>query len=90
MNKDEKVLEIVNGVITDRLTQLIEEMSEYDFVDMIGDMYFDQTGKNIEDDTDDDEDFDKDEYLNEIIGSRVLPLLHKLMEYGIGKDIPTN
>jgi len=90
MNKDEKVLEIVNGVITDRLTQLIEEMSEYDFVDMIGDMYFDQTGKNIEDDTDDDEDFDKDEYLNEIIGSLVLPLLHKLMEYGIGKDIPTN
>ena len=90
MNKDEKVLEIVNGVITDRLTQLIEEMSENDFVDMISDMYFDQTGKNIEDDTDDDEDFDKDEYLNKIIGSRVLPLLHKLMEYGIGKDIPTN
>jgi len=89
MNKDEKVLEIVNSVITDRLTQLIEEMSDNEFVEMIGDMYFDQTGKNIEDDTDDDEDFDKDEYLNEIIGSRVLPLLHKICEYGIGKDIPT-
>jgi len=89
MNKDEKVLEIVNSVITDRLTQLIEEMSNNEFVEMIGDMYFDQTGKNIEDDTDDDEDFDKDEYLNEIIGSRVLPLLHKICEYGIGKDIPT-
>jgi hypothetical protein len=89
MNKDEKVLEIVNGVITDRLTQLIEEMSDNEFVEMIGDMYFDQTGKNIEDDTDDDEDFDKDEYLGEIIGSRVLPLLHKICEYGIGKDIPT-
>ena len=88
MNKDEKVLEIVNSVITDRLTQLIEEMSDNEFVEMIGDMYFDQTGKNIEDDTDDDEDFDKDEYLNEIIGSRVLPLLHKICEYGIGKDIP--
>ena len=88
MNKDEKVLEIVNSVITDRLTQLIEEMSNNEFVEMIGDMYFDQTGKNIEDDTDDDEDFDKDEYLNEIIGSRVLPLLHKICEYGIGKDIP--
>jgi hypothetical protein len=88
MNKNEKVLEIVNGVITDRLTQLIEEMSDNEFVEMIGDMYFDQTGKNIEDDTDDD--FDQHEYLNEIIGSRVLPLLHKLMEYGIGKDIPTN
>jgi hypothetical protein len=89
MNKNEKVLEIVNGVITDRLTQLIEEMSDNEFVEMIGDMYFDQTGKNIEDDTDDDEDFDKDEYLNGIIGSRVLPLLHKICEYGIGKDIPT-
>lgn len=90
MNKEEKVLEIVNGVITDRLTQLIEEMSDNEFLEMIGDMYFDQTGKNIEDDTDDDEDFDKDEYLNEIIGSRVLPLLHKICEYGIGKEIPLN
>ncbi len=60
MNKEEKVLEIVNGVITDRLTQLIEEMSDNEFLEMIGDMYFDQTGKNIEDDTDDDEEFDKD------------------------------
>ena len=60
MNKEEKVLEIVNSVITDRLTQLIEEMSDNEFVEMIGDMYFDQTGKNIEDDTDDDEDFDHD------------------------------
>ena len=87
MNKEEKVLEIVNSVITDRLTQLIEEMSDNEFVEMIGDMYFDQTGKNIEDDTDDE--FDKDEYLNEIIGSRVIPLLHKLTEYMIGKSIPT-
>ena len=41
MNKEEKVLEIVNSVITDRLTQLIEEMSDNEFVEMIGDMYFD-------------------------------------------------
>jgi hypothetical protein len=88
MNKKEKVLEIVNGVITDRLTQLIEEMSDNEFLEMISDMYFDQTGKNIEDDTDDE--FDRDEYLNEIIGSRVLPLLHKICEYGIGKEIPLN
>ena len=86
MNK-EKVTELVNEVIFDRITQLIEEMSTNEFVEMIGDMYFDQTGKNLEDDTDDD--FDKDEYLNEIIGSRVIPLLHKLTEYMIGKSIPT-
>ena len=87
MNKNEKVLEIVNDVITERITQLVEEMSTNEFVEMIGDMYFDQTGKNIEDDTDDD--FDKDEYLNEIIGSRVIPLLYKLTEYMVGKNIPT-
>ena len=87
MNKKEKVLEIVNDVITEKITGLIEEMSTNEFGEMIGDMYFDQTGKNLEDDTDDD--FDKDEYLNEIIGSRVIPLLHKLTEYMIGKSIPT-
>ena len=53
MNKKEKVLEIVNDVITEKITGLIEEMSTNEFVEMIGDMYFDQTGKNIEDDTDD-------------------------------------
>ena len=87
MNKKEKVLEIVNDVITEKITGLVEEMSTNEFVEMIGDMYFDKTGKNLEDDTDDE--FDKDEYLNEIIGSRVIPLLHKLTEYMIGKSIPT-
>jgi hypothetical protein len=87
MNKKEKVLEIVNDVITEKITGLVEEMSTNEFVEMIGDMYFDQTGKNLEDDTDDE--FDKDEYLNEIIGSRVIPLLHKVCEWGIGKSIPT-
>jgi hypothetical protein len=87
MNKKEKVLEIVNDVITEKITGLVEEMSTNEFVEMIGDMYFDQTGKNLEDDTDDE--FDKDEYLNEIIGSRVIPLLYKLTEYMIGKSIPT-
>jgi len=87
MNKKEKVLEIVNDVITEKITGLVEEMSTNEFVEMIGDMYFDQTGKNLEDDTDDE--FDKDEYLNEIIGSRVIPLLHKLTKYMIGKSIPT-
>jgi len=87
MNKKEKVLEIVNDVITDRLTQLVEEMSTNEFVEMIGDMYVDQTGEDLDDGTD--ENFNQDEYLNEIIGSRVLPLLIKLMEYGIGKNIPT-
>lgn len=36
MNK-EKVLEVVNEVLVDKLTQLIEEMSSNEFVDMIKD-----------------------------------------------------
>jgi hypothetical protein len=87
MKKNEKLLEIVNDVINERISQLVEEMSTNEFVEMIGDMYYDKTGENLDDGTDDE--FDQDEYLNEVIGSRVLPLLHKLMEYGIGKDIPT-
>jgi gamma-glutamyl phosphate reductase len=86
MNKNEKVLEIVNDVINDRLTQLIEEMSTNEFVEMIGDMYKDQTGKDV--DEGEDEDFDQQEFVSEIVGSRVVPLLHKISEYVIGVDIP--
>jgi uncharacterized protein (DUF2267 family) len=86
MKKNEKMLEIVNDVINDRLTQLIEEMSTNEFVEMIGDMYKDQTGKDV--DEGEDEDFDQQEFVSEIVGSRVVPLLHKISEYVIGVDIP--
>lgn len=82
MNK-EKVLEVVNDVITERITSLIEEMSTNEFVEMISDMVHDQTG--IEFETEEDQ-----EELKGIIGSRVIPLLHKMTEYMIGKEIPTN
>jgi Mg/Co/Ni transporter MgtE len=87
MNREEKLLEIVNEVVGERLSQLIEEMSTDEFVEMIGDMYFDQTGNNLDDGTDDE--FNQDEYLNGIIGSRVVPLLLKVCEWSIGKNIPT-
>jgi 23S rRNA U2552 (ribose-2'-O)-methylase RlmE/FtsJ len=80
MNK-EKVLEIVNDVINERLSQMIEEMSTNEFVDMIGDMVKDQTGFDVFEE-------DKVEELSELIGSRVVPLLHKVSEYVIGVDIP--
>ncbi len=86
MKKNEKMLEIVNDVINDRLTQMIEEMSTNEFVEMIGDMYKDQTGKDV--DEGEDEDFDQQEFVSEIVGSRVVPLLHKISEYVIGVDIP--
>lgn len=80
MNK-EKVLEVVNEVIIDRITQLIEEMSTNEFVDMINDMVQDQTGVEIETD-------EEREEVTDIIGSRVFPLLHKMNEYILGKTIP--
>ena len=79
MNK-EKVLGVVNDVIVDRLTQLIEEMSCNEFVEEISDKLVEQ-GIVIETEEDEEE-------LRELIGSRVLPLLHKVMEWGIGKELP--
>lgn len=86
MTKQEKVLEIVNDVINDKITQMVEEISTNEFLEMIGDMYHDQTGKSI--DEGEDEDFDQNEFIGDISGSRVLPLLHKMSEYIIGVDIP--
>ena len=80
MNK-EKVTEVVNEVIFDRITQLIEEMSTNEFVEMITDMVQDQTGVEIETD-------EEREEITDIIGSRVFPLLHKMNEYVLGKTIP--
>jgi predicted house-cleaning noncanonical NTP pyrophosphatase (MazG superfamily) len=79
MNK-EKVLEVVNGVLVDHLTQLIEDMSSNEFVEMITDKLSEE---GVEIETEEDE-----EELKDLIGSRVLPLLHKVMEWGIGKELP--
>jgi hypothetical protein len=81
MNK-EQVLEVVNEVIVDRLTQLIEDMSNDEFVEMITDIVQDRTGSVIQDE-------DELEEIRDIIGSRIVPLLHKVCEWGIGKNIPT-
>ncbi len=77
MNK-EKMLEIVNDVINQKLENLMEEISTPEFVEMITDMYVDQTGEEIE---------DTDE-VQEVIGERVIPLLTKVTEYVIGVDLP--
>lgn len=79
MNK-ENVLEVVNDVITDVLTQLMEDMSTNEFVEMICDKLVEQ-GITIETDEQVDE-------VKEVIGSRVIPLMVKIVEYGIGKDLP--
>ena len=80
MNK-EKVLEIVNDVINQRLEQLMEEMSTNEFVEMICDKVHDQVGLDLEDE-------DKVDEVRELIGIRVVPLLTKVCEYVIGVDLP--
>ncbi len=79
--KKEIVKSIVDDVVNEKLSQLIEEMSQSEFTEMICDMYHDQTGELIEDD-------EMIEEVNEVIGNKVLPLLHKVMEYVIGVELP--
>jgi hypothetical protein len=82
MNK-EKVLNVVNEVMVDKITQLVEEMSTNEFVEMIKDKLV-ENGIEF-----DEENEEESEEIYEIVGSRVVPLLHKLCEWGIGKEIPT-
>ena len=81
MNK-EKVTQVVTDVINDKITQLIEEMSTNEFVDMIKDKLV-ENGIEFDDDNE-----EETEEIFEIVGSRVVPLLHKMSEYIIGVNIP--
>lgn len=80
MKNNEKVLGVVNDVIVDKLTQLIEEMSCNEFVDLICDKLEEQ-GIVVETD-------EEREEVTKVIGERVLPLLHKVLEWGIGTELP--
>lgn len=80
MNK-EMVKSIVNDVVNEKLSNLIEEMSQSEFTEMICDMYHDQTGEVIEDEEMVDE-------VNMVISDKVLPLLLKVMEYVSGIELP--
>jgi hypothetical protein len=81
MNK-EKVTQVVTDVINDKITQLIEEMSTNEFVDMIKDKLV-ENGIEFDDNNE-----EESEEIFEIVGSRVVPLLHKMSEYIIGVNIP--
>ena len=80
---EEKVLEVVNGIIIDRINELVENMSNHDFVEYVMDR-LEQEGVKIDTEND-----DVVEKINGVIGNRIFPLLHKLTEYLIGKTIPT-
>jgi len=78
-----KVTEVVNDIIIDRITQLIEDMSNHDFIEFVMDR-LEQEGIKIDTDNE-----DVVEEIKEVVGSRVIPLLHKMSEYLVGKNIPT-
>lgn len=75
--------EVMKSVITDtileKMTQVIEEMSTNEFVDMIIDTYYKETVLNLEDEFD--EDTDVREVVVEMIGDKVFPLLTTIQNY---------
>jgi len=77
-----KVTEVIKGIIIDRTTQLVEDMSNHDFIEFVMDR-LEEEGVEM--------DFENEgiqEEISNLVGQQVLPLLLRLMEWGIGKNIP--
>jgi hypothetical protein len=72
MNK-EKMKSIIMDEVVERLTQVIEGMSNNEFIELIMDKYYQETGVNI-----DEEEFDE---VRDLVGEKVLPLFNKVSEY---------
>ena len=81
MNR-EKVTQVVKGMIIDRITEMVEDMSNHDFVENVMDR-LENEGVVM-----DFENEEVQEEITELIGTQVLPLLHKMSEYILGKEIP--
>lgn len=74
------VQNVINDVIVDKITQLIEEMSTNEFVDMIMDKLYTDGMKYT---------YVERETIQGMIGDKVIPLMTKIGEWTIGKEIPT-
>lgn len=77
-----KVTEVIKGIMVDRLSQLTEDMSNRDFIEFVMDR-LEEEGVEL--------DFENEEVQEEItdlVGKEVLPLLFKILEWGIGKELP--
>lgn len=77
-----KVTEVVKGIMIDRLSQLTEDMSNRDFIEFVMDRLEEEKVEL---------DFENEEVQEEItnlVGKEVLPLIFKIMEWGIGKELP--
>ena len=84
MNQEnqKKVTEVIKGIIIDRTTQLVEDMSNHDFIEQVMDR-LEEEGVELDFDSE-----DVQEQITDLVGKQVLPLLLKLMEWGIGKELP--
>ena len=80
MKNKEKTQEIISNEINDRLTQLIEEMSTNEFIDLICDKVYTETGIDYTD--------EQREEITSQIGEQVFPLLIKIMEHVSGIPLP--
>ncbi len=83
MNR-EKVTQVVKGMIIDRITEMVEDMSNHDFVENVMDR-LENEGVVM-----DFENEEVQEEITELIGTQVIPLLTKITEYVIGVDLPKN
>ena len=84
MNKEnqEKVVGVVKGIIVDRTTEMVENMSNHDFIEYVMDR-LEEEGVEL-----DFENEEVQEQISDLVGQQVLPLLLKIMEWGIGKELP--
>ena len=82
MNKKtkEKVLSVIQNVIIEKITELVEGMSDNEFVEEVGSRVYDEIGYDVNEKDEVDE-------LTELIGERVLPLLNKILEYGVENEV---
>lgn len=80
MKNKETIKEIITDEINGRLTQLVEEMSTNEFIDLICDKVYTEKGIDYTD--------EMREEIQSLTGDQVLPLLLKIMEHVSGIPLP--
>lgn len=80
MKNKEIIKEIITDEINGRLTQLVEEMSTNEFIDLICDKVYTEKGIDYTD--------EMREEISSLCGDQVLPLLLKIMEHVSGIPLP--
>lgn len=78
MNK-KIVNEIISDVIVEKLTQVVEEMSTNEFIELICDKVSKELNTHVGE--------EETEEIQEMIGNKVLPLFHKLSEYIVETNV---